>query len=409
MIRVARRLLTVALVALVAAGSAGLAGAHTDGPPRLSPALARALAVPHVSVARTGALAVDLATGRTLFAVHPTLPLAPASNEKLAVTFAALRELGPAYEIDTDVVGDGTQDGTTWDGNLVLQGHGDPTLTSAGLVELAREVAGQGILRVTGRIVADESYFDARRIGPGWKPSFYIYESPPLSALTVNRAWTGRSTSRDPALAAGAAFRAALVRAGVSVAGGVAKGVAPGDDTSFLATVDSPPLARILQFMDRASDNYTAELLLKQLGTVAGVQGSSASGAAVVRQSLAEAGVPLGGVVVADGSGLSLLDRTTAATLAGILRAAWNDPTLRAPFFDALSVAGENGTLADRMRTGPARGNVVGKTGTTNEASALSGYARRRYAFAVLQNGYPVAAYWARVAQDRFATVLARS
>src|SRR5262249_1569117 len=161
------------------------------------------------------------ATGRTVFAVHPTLPLAPASNEKLAVTFAALRELGPQSVIDTDVLGHGEQEGTTWNGDLVLQGHGDPTLSSAGLARLAREVAEDGIRTVTGRVVADESSFDARRTGPGWKPSFYIYESPPLSALTVNRAWTGRNTSRDPALAAGVAFRAALVKAGVAVAGGV--------------------------------------------------------------------------------------------------------------------------------------------------------------------------------------------
>jgi D-alanyl-D-alanine carboxypeptidase len=59
------------------------------------------------------------------------------------------------------------------------------------------------------------------------------------------------------------------------------------------------------------------------------------------------------------------------------------------------------------MRRPPARGNVLAKTGTTAEASALSGFVRDRYAFAVLQNGHPVSYWWARVAQDRFAQVLA--
>ena len=59
------------------------------------------------------------------------------------------------------------------------------------------------------------------------------------------------------------------------------------------------------------------------------------------------------------------------------------------------------------MRRGPARGAVLAKTGTTQVASALSGYVRDRYAFAVLQNGHPLSYWWARVAQDRFATVLA--
>jgi D-alanyl-D-alanine carboxypeptidase len=50
---------------------------------------------------------------------------------------------------------------------------------------------------------------------------------------------------------------------------------------------------------------------------------------------------------------------------------------------------------------------VRAKTGTTSRASALSGYVRDRYAFAVLQNGQPVSTYWARTAQDRFAQALA--
>jgi D-alanyl-D-alanine carboxypeptidase len=59
------------------------------------------------------------------------------------------------------------------------------------------------------------------------------------------------------------------------------------------------------------------------------------------------------------------------------------------------------------MRQPPARGNVIAKTGTTFGASALSGYVKRRYVFSVLQNGNPVSSFWARRAQDRFATALA--
>jgi len=59
------------------------------------------------------------------------------------------------------------------------------------------------------------------------------------------------------------------------------------------------------------------------------------------------------------------------------------------------------------MRRAPARGNVFAKTGTTDRASALAGFVRDRYVFAVLHNGHPLAYAWARVAQDRFATVLA--
>jgi PBP4 family serine-type D-alanyl-D-alanine carboxypeptidase len=159
--------------------------------------------------------------------------------------------------------------------------------------------------------------------------------------------------------------------------------------------------------MDRESDNFTAELLLKQLGAASGVVGTSYSGASQARQILATSGVPLGGVRIVDGSGLSPYDRLTARAIVGILRAAWSDTSIRTPFLAALAVSGRSGTLKDRLRRPPAAGVVQAKTGTTAIASALSGFVRRRYVFSVLQNGHPVSYWWARRAQDRFVTVLA--
>jgi D-alanyl-D-alanine carboxypeptidase/D-alanyl-D-alanine-endopeptidase (penicillin-binding protein 4) len=127
----------------------------------------------------------------------------------------------------------------------------------------------------------------------------------------------------------------------------------------------------------------------------------------VVTRDLAAAGVPLQGVRIVDGSGLSLQDRVTPRALATLLRVVWSNPDLRAPFMRALPVAGINGTLEHRMQFRPARGAVRAKTGTTNRASSLSGYVGDRYVFSVLQNGFPVAAWPARKAQDRFATALA--
>jgi PBP4 family serine-type D-alanyl-D-alanine carboxypeptidase len=176
---------------------------------------------------------------------------------------------------------------------------------------------------------------------------------------------------------------------------------------TLLGETESATLRNVVAVMDRDSDNFRAEMLLKELGAEAGEGGSSAAGAVVVRRVLAEAGVPLTGVVIADGSGLSLLDRLTATAIARILTSAWADPALRTPFWTALPAAG-SGTLEHRLQDGPAFGAVRAKTGTTNEASALSGYVRDRYAFVVVQNGYPVSATAARKAQDRFATALAR-
>ncbi len=100
-------------------------------------------------------------------------------------------------------------------------------------------------------------------------------------------------------------------------------------------------------------------------------------------------------------------DRAAARALAALLVASYTDPDLREAVPRALAVAGVNGTLEDRMQRLPARGAVRAKTGTTNVASALAGYVRDRYVFAVVQNGHPVSTYWARIAQDRFAQALA--
>jgi len=370
--------------------------------------LSRALHARYVSPARTGAVVLDLQTGQLLFAHNPRLALRPASNEKLATTYAALTALGPSFRIETDVLGEGQQNGSTWRGNLVLKGYGDPALSAAQIGKLARQVAAEGIRHVSGRIIGDESWFDKRRIGLGWKPQFYLHESPALSALIVNRGWTGRYETSRPALMATQLLRSDLRRAGITVHGGAALGVASAEAVP-LADVESAPLAALVRHMDVFSDNFYAEMLIKEVGAVQGSAGSAAAGIAVERRLLSAAGVPLGGVRMVDGSGLSLLDRWTPLDLATLLRTMWQDADLRPYLLPALPIAGKTGTLEHRMRTGPARGLVRAKTGTTDDASALSGFVGDRYVFSILENGSPVRTFSAQESQNRFAQVLARA
>jgi serine-type D-Ala-D-Ala carboxypeptidase/endopeptidase (penicillin-binding protein 4) len=401
--RVRRRVLALLVAAAVVPVSA--APAHVRGD-ALQKKLGRALAVPHVALSRSGALAVDLTTGAALYAHNDALPLKPASNEKLALSFAALSLLGPTYHIPTQVLGEGELTEGVWDGDLILKGHGDPTLSTADLRRLAVQLSNHGIHEVAGDIVGDETWFDVTRTAAGWKRSFYIEECEPLSGLVVDRDHFHGWVSRTPALSAAARFRLVLQSAGIAVDGTFASHRAS-PNAVLLAAVASRPLWAIVRFMNRRSDNFTAEMLLKQLGSVEAGRGTSAAGAAVVMHALHEAEVPLAGVRVVDGSGLSRLDRLTADALVGILRAAWADDALRPVLLGSLPVAGVSGTLEDRMRRPPARGNVFAKTGTTSEASALSGYVKGRYVFAVVQNGSPLSYWWARVAQDRFAQILA--
>ena len=87
-----------------------------------------------------------------------------------------------------------------------------------------------------------------------------------------------------------------------------------------------------------------------------------------------------------DGSGLSPYDKLTARGVALLLVSAWFDNRVKSAFVSSLAIAGIDGTLEDRMESGPARGRVRAKTGTTFTSSALAGYAGTRYVFAILQN-----------------------
>jgi serine-type D-Ala-D-Ala carboxypeptidase/endopeptidase (penicillin-binding protein 4) len=396
---VRRRGLVVAALVLLLAPCAGASSLP------LTRRLANALAVPGAPAAASGAVAVDLASGGTVFARNPDLPLVPASNEKLPVTYAALVSLGPAYRFHTDVLGTGELTGGVWHGNLILKGFGDPTLTSLQLRRLVAQLRRLGVRQITGRILGDESWFDTERTAPGWKSSFYLVESPPLSALVVDGDVYQHHLALRPALAAAGRFRFLLRRAGIAC-GPAGLGRAPGG-AQLLASVESQPLASIVKMMDLTSDNFAAELLVKEIGAERGDGGTTASGLAVVERDLAAASVPLQGVHLADGSGLSREDRITARALSALLLAIWRSPELRGPVWRALPVAGISGTLQDRLDSGPARGVVHAKTGTTDLATALSGYVRTRYAFAVLDNGDPVSWTATRKAQDRFASALA--
>jgi D-alanyl-D-alanine carboxypeptidase/D-alanyl-D-alanine-endopeptidase (penicillin-binding protein 4) len=398
-------LLVLAALTAIAASTAAAPSTRAAAP-ALDVALDRALRAPGIDPASTAAIAIDVRSGATAYEHNAQRSLLPASAEKLAVSFTALRVLGPRFRFRTEVVGVGTRSGRVWHGHLGLVGYGDPTLDRSDLDRLARKFASTGIRRVAGRVYGDDTHFDARRDALGWKASYLGYESRPLSALAV--AGVMFNGANGSAAAAAQAFREALDRRGIAVSGRAGAGRAPGDALTIAFDL-SPPLAKIVRLMNAESDNFVAEMVLKELGSTIVARGSTAAGARVVRSTLSEAGVRLAGVRIADGSGLSKYDRATVVALCDILRAGASDSAIDDAFIESLAVAGVSGTLEKRLDRRPTRGRVVGKTGTTNRASALAGFVGRRYVFAILQNGRPVPYWYARAAQDRFVTLLARS
>lgn len=232
----------------------------------------------------------------------------------------------------------------------------EPSNNAIPLRASVRTVAGGGA-RLSFRKASDGTISASGSIGAraGTRRYVYIVEDPPSFT-------TG-------------AFRNALIARGITVNGGIRLGKTP-ENATVVASLRSPPLSSLVAAMNRESINHYAELLLRNAarGPERDEVGSAANASALMKQFFAtKVKADTTGLAVADGSGLSTLDRTTARSQVQLLgyahRASWG-PWLHS----SLPVAGDSETLSRRMRNTPAEGNLHAKTGTTNDVVALSGY-----------------------------------
>ena len=297
----------------------------------------------------------------TLLYSSGTGEAAPASTMKLLTTTAALETLGPDHTFATRVVADGAR-------RVVLVGGGDPLLSATDLKKLARTTAAHVDRPV--RVGYDAQLFSGPAVNPHWEPGYVPEEVSPVSALWVDE----RADAADPAAAAAAVFAKALTRAGARVVGEPAPARASANDPE-LATVDSEPLAGIVEHTLLTSDNNAAEVLARHVGIAVSGRGSFRAGVAGVLDTLDALGVPTRNAVVYDGSGLSRHDRLDPDTLTAVLETAGSDehPGLRS-VLTGLPVAAFTGSLEYRFGPGDAgNGLVRAKTGTLSGVSALAG------------------------------------
>jgi D-alanyl-D-alanine carboxypeptidase/D-alanyl-D-alanine-endopeptidase (penicillin-binding protein 4) len=197
----------------------------------------------------------------------------------------------------------------------------------------------------------------------------------------------------EPGLYLGHTLRRLLELRGVKVTGRVRIGEVP-PEARLVHVAESPSLGEIVRRLNKTSNNFVAEQLLKTLGAqVKGGPGSFAKGIQVVEEFLAEVGIPRGAYVMKNGSGLNDANRFSARQLATLLRAMWSRFPLHAEYLASLPVAGRDGTIRWRMEGGEAVGRVRAKTGTLENVTTLSGYAetagRRTLAFSILVNDFP--------------------
>ncbi len=374
-----------------------------------------ALAGPH-----DGAYVYDLTSKQTLFSERATAARPPASVEKLYTATSALELLGAGARLSTSVLGLGhLAPGGVWEGNLYLRGGGDPTFGSTAFIRshyggigasvsqlVAQLVKVDGIHRVIGSILGDESYLDPLRGEPssGYAPDPFLEGT--LSGLAFNRGATGTQRgAHAPAAYAARALWAGLKADGVSISGPVGAAPTPAGTTP-LALVPSPTTAELLGLMLPPSDNFFAETLIKDLGARYGGAGTTATGAAVVSKTIAT----LFGLHprIVDGSGLSSADRTSPFQVASLLAAVAGTP-IGAVLRGHMAVAGRTGTLALRMRHTRAAGRCQGKTGTLTGVSNLAGFCQtpngHTIVFAIFTDGISIEA--AHTFQDHMAITIA--
>ncbi|HEV3362976.1 MAG TPA: D-alanyl-D-alanine carboxypeptidase, partial [Acidimicrobiia bacterium] len=248
-----------------------------------------------------------------------------------------------------------------------------------------------------------------QRSVPTWKPS-YVTEAEvgSLGALTVNEGLAGwgpnQKVAPDPAISTADALGKLLAERGVSLPGPTAGGSAP-SDAVVIASVRSAPLGQSLAAMLRASDNYVAEMVVKELDRHFGGPGLTAGGTARVVEELARLGIPVEGTHLNDGSGLDRGNRATCQALLGALNLSRK---ARFSVLDSgLAIAGATGTLAKRYKGSPAEIRLAAKTGWINGVAAMvgriAGAPTRRFALVFNgQFGWPQA----QAVQDRVVAAL---
>ncbi len=263
---------------------------------------------------------VDAANHQTVFAENANTPRLPASNMKLVTAFNALRTLGPQARVTTKVVSLGG-------GHIAIVGGGDPTLSEAALDGLAARARAAVLANRLGASACGakpanecrsvvhvhfvDSLFGPANRADGW-PRGYI----PSVASNVTSLGVLGDYSPTPALDAAHLFTDAmnskLLKAKFDA------GPVSGSGNEIAAQASEPVSTQVATML-LESENNVAEVLFRRVAIASGHSPDWTGGIEAATSLLQEAGIPLDGVSVHDGSGLSRQDRVTATFFTSLL------------------------------------------------------------------------------------------
>jgi D-alanyl-D-alanine carboxypeptidase/D-alanyl-D-alanine-endopeptidase (penicillin-binding protein 4) len=193
-----------------------------------------------------------------------------------------------------------------------------------------------------------------------------------------------------PDLWAGYNLKSFLAQRGVQVTGKIRIGKAT-EKMTLLAESESKGIEQTLADMNKFSNNYVAEMLTKNMGTLKGIPGSLDSGMEMINAHLKKLGLPEDQYVIQNPSGFTRDNKMSSYAMWKIIVHLKNDFQVQPEFLSSLPIAGIDGTLKKRMKNSPGERWVRAKTGYLNNVVSLAGYAGRKdgrvFAFSFIFNG----------------------
>ncbi len=337
---------------------------------RSCPSLESALKAHVGNEARVWSITVLNSDGDVLGDLNGSVPRIPASNQKLISSAYALDQLGPDFRLKTRLI-------QRPDGSMELNGQGDPDLGIAGLQRFVLAALRQGGAR--GDSVAPVNLMVREEPRSNWWPSDwhpadrgYAYGAP-ITRLALTSNAVGGAVS-DPYSRLQRLFQKEAQRRGGTVRIQRAQPLISRDggedeNTVVLHEETSAPMHALLSLANTESHNFTAEVLMRQASGLWDVKAASRA----TERWMFEQGLPMQGLQVADGSGLSRNNRVTSQTIAALLMRMDQHP-FSAYYQSSMAIAGQRGTLRNLYRGSVLDGRFRGKTGTISGVRSISGY-----------------------------------
>lgn len=409
-----------------------------------------------------------------------TESMIPASLTKLLTAAAILQSLGPSRKLETRLWAMARPVRGQLDGDIYLEGGGDPGFVSETLWFLVNELTRTGVKEIKGNVVIDASRFDEVKsdesrqeervdrafdapvgamsfnwnsvnifVRPGEKVGDNAFVTlDPLSPYVelVGQVKTTNSKSADiqierisvsaqkdrvrvngqigkdakefvayknisqPLQWAGANFIEFLKQRGISVSGTVRDGKLP-EKALLLAKAESKSIASMVTDMMKFSNNFVAEMLVKNLAAESGERPASlATGIKRAKEVVTSFGILDSAFTYKSPSGFSRDNKIAPQTLATLLKNIHDQAKIYPEYASALPIGGVDGTLKSRMKSLATSAQIRAKTGLLNGVAGLGGYATNasgiQYTFVFLFNGRASLGDDARQLFDRLATTL---